>query len=227
MEYPEDGHISVIGERWLYPIVKLLEELNKYEFGARNDVQVSAIENGYSVAIIISAVAMVESYIHRMICIINDERKVGNKNDVKDKALTRKYFRTFFSDPDIVKKLEELWAIRDVISHNHIIGTKVTWNSDGILTPVDCPEKVNEFYGDNNYKKVINTETMTSTLLGLNLMPTKIGKDDALKVIINSYEILKFIEDVNKNHCDVSHLKIKYDSKRLTYPDFIKTLKLL
>ncbi|MCP4705090.1 MAG: hypothetical protein GY865_10805 [candidate division Zixibacteria bacterium] len=221
MEYPEDGHISVIGDRWLYPIVKLLEELNKYEFGDRNDVQVSAIENGYSVAIIISMASMVESFLNKIRCHVND--KIGSK----DTTPNRKYFRTYLEEsPDEAKKLDELWAIRDAIIHNHIWGANTTWDNDWNLVYVDRPEIVDDkFYGDNNYRNVINSKTLTTNRLGLNLVPTKIGKDDAIKVIVICYEILEQLEKINPEYCCISYLKINFDNNEITFPNFINNLK--
>jgi hypothetical protein len=219
MHYPEDEYLSIIGSNWLHPTVKLLEGLNEFEIKKKNSVQTSPLENGYSVAIIILTVLMLESYLNRLkIAKIDEGKDLSNIN-------IRQIFRSFFKNEEIANKLDELFVIRDTISHNHVWQANITWDKNGSLVFVSNPELIGDnIYGNKLYRKVINTKTRTSKLLKLNLFPTKIGKDDSIKVIINAYEILKFIENENKQYCYISHIRVMYNKNTIALSDFIKML---
>src|SRR3989344_8539750 len=63
-EVAED-YVSVIGTSYLYPIASLLDALLVFEPKGPNEVQASSVENGYSAAIIVLTVLMIESFINR------------------------------------------------------------------------------------------------------------------------------------------------------------------
>ncbi len=219
MKFPKEEYLSVIGSNWLHPIAKLLEELNKCKLGKGNAVQVSVIENGYSVAIIVSTVLMVESYLNRMISIINYEK--GKKCTIK----TRDSFREYFGPSKTADKLDELFVIRDAISHNHIWEANISWNINGKLEFIEPPKlEDNKFYGNRKYRTVINEEERTTKLLRLNLFPTKIGREDAINVIINSFEVLSSIEKKDRRYCYISHIPVKYNKEVMVFSDFISKL---
>ena len=59
------GYVSIIGFNYLEPICSLLEKLESLDSRGPNEVQASQLENGYSAAIIVITVFLVESAIGR------------------------------------------------------------------------------------------------------------------------------------------------------------------
>ena len=56
-------YISVIGDKLFQPILDLMEKLSLIRLGRPNEVQTSPAENGYSVAVVLLAVVMLESIV--------------------------------------------------------------------------------------------------------------------------------------------------------------------
>jgi hypothetical protein len=98
---PISGYISVIGTSYIYPIVDLISKARKNNPKQPNEVQTSNIDNGYSTAIIILSVLLLESTINRMQVINNHSYK---------KPLV--YLRSQFPEKkQLLDELEELFVI--------------------------------------------------------------------------------------------------------------------
>jgi hypothetical protein len=60
-----EGYLSIIGMSYLHPVTSLLEILEDSSPRGPNEVQASSYENGYSAAIIVLTVLLLESVLSR------------------------------------------------------------------------------------------------------------------------------------------------------------------
>jgi hypothetical protein len=84
--------ISVIGSAYLQPIADLLENLLDKPISGKGPAGSSMHENGYSSALIVLLVTLIESYTARLRFVRRDEEISGN---VSTPELLSKYFSTF------------------------------------------------------------------------------------------------------------------------------------
>ena len=104
-----ENYVSVIGISFVHPITTLLEALESFDPKGPNELQASPFENGYSVAVIVLTVLMLESAVGRTQYVRNEK----SENPVK-------FIRSTYPDSGFADEIEELFVIRDVIAHNHI-----------------------------------------------------------------------------------------------------------
>ena len=205
------GYVSVIGFSYLYPLIDLLDKLLRLE-GSPNEVQASSQENGYASAIIVLSVLMVESAIARAKCDMKIE---------KPKSALQ-FMRSRFSQYPGLPILEELFVIRDAIVHNHLWQARITWTQNWDMK-LQSAEKW-EGSWDSKLSLVLDPETRKTKILGLNLFPTRIAKDDAILVIKRAAEILQFIEANGSPLVDVSDQDVEFRGHLVSFVDLVSSL---
>jgi len=104
----ENGYISVVGPALIEPLIDLIEKLERRPAVRPNEVQTAQRENGYSCAIVVLSVILFESALNRT-AYVRGER--GNGPD---------YFMEISPDKNISTEIEEIFALRNVIAHNHL-----------------------------------------------------------------------------------------------------------
>src|SRR5918996_6355327 len=104
------GYLSIIGFGLIDPLLTLLETLEAAPRQPPNEVQTGRGENGYSVAIVVLAVMLLESAINM---IRYHERCTGRMH-------VAKYFATICPDPELAEAIDEVFGVRDAIVHNHV-----------------------------------------------------------------------------------------------------------
>lgn len=217
MQEHRSGYVSIIGSNFLYPIVRLFEELEKMGPKPPNEVQAGPYENGYSVAIIGLSIFMVESYINRARFIIDSKIPIPGKHN----ALT--FFKKQFDQNELYEKLRELFVVRDTIVHNHPWEAMISSSADGLKFEVQ-PQHPSDKYGDKKFLNAIDLPSRKTKILKINLFPTRISYDDVKEVLKTSYEILTFIESTNKEYCVISYLPVNFYGKEVNFSDFIESL---
>jgi hypothetical protein len=193
-----EGYVSIIGFSYLNPIARLLETLESFDSKGPNPVQVSIVENGYSAAIIILTVLLVESAIART-------QYVLSENPPK-KPL--EFVRKTYSSSSFVDKLEELFVVRDVIAHNHVWEAQFIWDDQSGMKLISATLK--EGYGDKKYAKVLDPRIRKTRRLGINLFPTRICREDATTVLKNAVEFLMFLENLDRRYVYISPQYVKF-----------------
>ncbi len=207
-----EGYISIIGFSYLSPIVRLLETLESLDSKGPNPVQASPLENGYSTAIIILTMLLVESAIART------QYVLGEKPPKKALEFVRK---TFVSS-DFVDQLEELFVVRDVIAHNHVWEAEFIWDDQFGMKLISAA--LEKGYGDKKYAKVFDSATRKTRRLGINLFPTRICREDAIAVLKNAVEFLRFLERLDRRYVYISPQQVNFRGRPRPFVDLVLSL---
>lgn len=202
--------ISCIGISFIEPAIYLYLKLRKLKFSGYSKTQVSSRENGYSVSIIILLILFIESSLNRI------------RYLKKDKIDNLKFFSSrFMHNPDLVKKLYEIYVLRDLIVHNHI--WRISYEFDNNYNEIKIYQKLLEGYGDKRpdkkYIDYVNKRKKITKTLKLNINPIKINKTDVIKVFMFVSELFKFLEAQDKSYLPLSNFHFKYRGKYLTFYD--------
>lgn len=209
-----NGYIPIIGTNFLQPIARLFEELEK-EAREPNEVQAAPLDNGFSVSVIVLTILFLESTIQRTQYIKSEE---SPKKPIK-------FIRSTYPESGWADKIEELFVVRNVIAHNPIWEAKVYWD-DNMTLKLFSAKIADEFGGNRAFKKVIVQETRKTRLLGINLFPTRISRDDALIVLKNAAEFLLFLENKDRNYVYISPQHIMFQGNLVPFTKFVDGLHL-
>ncbi len=205
-------YVSIIGTSLLFPITSLLEILDSRNPQGPDEVQASSFENGYSAAMIVLAILLVESTISRTQYIR------GKKPPEKPVDFVRKaYPNSGFAD-----KLEELFVVRDVIVHNHVWEAKFI--SDVNLGMKLVSAELREGYGDKKFKKVLNPNNRTTCQLNINLFPTRICRLDAVTVLKNVLEFFLFLESQDRRYIYISAQYVEFKGVPILFKELVESL---
>ena len=209
---PSSGYVSVIGTNYLHPISSLLESLELLDPKGPNEVQASPLENGYSVAITVLTVLLLESAINRTQYIRGEKPPKKPVNFVR-----ATYPVSTFGDI-----LEELFVVRDVIVHSHLWEAEITWDEQMRMRLISAERE--EGYGDKKFDKVINPAERKTRQLGINLFPTRICRTDAVVVLKNAVEFLLFLENEDRRYIYISPQPVKFKRNMVNFVDLIASL---
>jgi hypothetical protein len=207
-----EGYVSIIGFSYLSPIAKLLETLESLESKGPNPVQTSTLENGYSAAVIILTLLLIESAIARTQYVLNEKPP--------KKAL--EFALRTYANSGFVGKLEELFVVRDVIAHNHVWEAEFIWDDQSGMKLISAALK--EGYGDKKYEKVLDPTNRKTRQLGINLFPTRICREDATTVLKNAVEFLRFLESIDRHYVYISPQYVKFRGEMRPFVDLVLTL---
>ena len=205
------GYLSVIGFSYLYPVTELLDDLLALE-GSPNEVHASPRENGYASATIVLSVLMVESAIARV--------KYDMKLETPRSAL--QFMKSTFPLYPGLEALEEIFVIRDAIVHNHLWQAQITWTEDWDMKLLSAVKW--EGSGDSKLEAVLDAKTRKTKLLGLNLFPTRIAKVDAILVIKQTADTLKFLEANGSPLVNVGSQDVEFRGRLVGYLDLVSSL---
>lgn len=149
-------------------------------------------ENGYSCSIISLSVFCIESFIARI--------RYIDKDNLSQKKDALHYVRNKFSKDNIFcSKISELFVLRDLIAHNHL--WEVTYEFDENYNEINIKKTKFEGWGNKMFSNNTDLTTEKTKILGLDIIPTRIGKDDANKVLGVLKEFLGKINSENSVYC--------------------------
>ncbi|WP_295427809.1 hypothetical protein [uncultured Thiodictyon sp.] len=163
-EHPE--MISIIGSAYCQPIADLLEKLLKKERVEDSRLHSGYHESGYAASVILLLVAMLESYVARLHYCNREQITAPSE----DKLSAVEVIRYVFPDSTALEELAEVYIVRDALIHSHLWELNVREATRNIR----C--------GDKKFKKRVDEKTRRTKNLGLNVVPTSIDREDALKV---------------------------------------------
>ena len=209
--------ISVIGSAYLQPISDLLENLLNQPISGKGPAGSSMHENGYSSALIVLLVTLLESYTARLRFVRRDENIPGN---VSTPELLSKYFSEFPNKDE----LTEVFLIRNVLAHNHIWHMDVS-DFDTLGAPTLATPKELGFNTNKHYEQVVNIETRTTRLLELNINPTSVDRTDVHKVFNLIWGTLQFMNSQNYSHTPLAGSNVKFRGARRNFEDLINEIK--
>lgn len=211
MDAKSESYISFIGGNLLQPIATLLAEMERQEPKGPNDVQASQRENGFSSAIIVLTVIMLESAINR---IQYDPNKTKLKPPLK--FIQNQYPNLAFNN-----ELEELFVIRDIIAHNHFWEAQIYWDEDYKMKLGKADLK---FGGDKKFMRVLDQITRKTKILGLNVFPNRICRSDVKGVLCVAIEFLKYLDNNDARAIRYSDFFVFYNRIPIHFVDILKSL---
>ena len=202
-----ETEITILGTSFLEPILSLWEKLDETNFTGNSEIRKSMNENGYSCSIISLCVFCIESFITRM-------RYVDNA-DLSERKDALKYFRSKFLDEGIFnEKITELFVLRNLIAHNHLWG--INYDFDNNYNEININRNIFDGWGNNDFNNNIVLEDCKTKRLKLEIIPTKIGKEDVKKVLKTLKEFLDFISSKDNRYCsEVLYSELKEIVERL------------
>lgn len=137
METNSETHVSVIGVSLIRPILTLVETLESEKPVAPKEVKTGDRENGYSCAIAAIAVFLLESALNRTHYVRDEDAKRFNPTE---------YFVKISPNPKLAADVEEVFAVRDAIVHNHLWKANTFWDANGSLKFKEPPQ-LHKAYG--------------------------------------------------------------------------------
>jgi hypothetical protein len=173
MPSAEQEYETFMGSAYAGPIFKLVEELEASR-GTPNEVQASVFEYGYSASIIALTVVFLESF-------LNISKYLAGSQE----RSVRTYFAKTFPNSAYQEEIAELFAIRDVIAHNHV------WQ--GQIDPIAMKWitlRLLPGYGDKAFQNVVDFQRRVTKKLSLNVVPRRLSYDDVGVVIKTTAAIL-------------------------------------
>lgn len=137
METNSETHVSIIGVSLIRPILTLVETLESEKPVAPKEVKTGDRENGYSCAIAAIAVFLLESALNRTHYVRDEDAKRFNPTE---------YFVKISPNPKLAADVEEVFAVRDAIVHNHLWKANTFWDANGSLKFKEPPQ-LHKAYG--------------------------------------------------------------------------------
>ena len=197
------------------PLLSLVEkfELETRTAGFPNEVQTSPWEYGHSAAIIALAAMIFESALNRAAHLRKES--VG-----KDRIA---YFGSLVNDPWLSAAVAELFVVRDVIAHNHVWEGLVV-NDDSGLRYTNGPV-LSAGYGDKKYRALVDRTSRQTKKLGLNVVPTRMWRQDVLNVLVALDKALSALEQINPGYFDVTTPAFKFHGEYVSFRDAVSRMK--
>jgi hypothetical protein len=209
--------ISVVGSAYLQPITDLLENLLKRPISGKGPAGSSEHENGYSSALVMLLIALIESYTARLRFVRHSEWSSGN---LSTPELLKKYFPTLENKNELI----EVFLIRNVLAHNHIWHMDVS-DFNNLGAPTLATPKELGFHTNKNYEQVVNIATRATHLLELNINPTSVDRTDVLKVFKVIWGTLKFMNAQNYGNTPLAGSTVRFRKARWKFEDLLNVIK--
>lgn len=208
--------LSIVGGDYFYPIALLLEKLFSLNSPQVNEdsVQAPHIENGFSAAICILLVVTLESYLARHSAIEEPDKSKSRK----DSGNFKDFFRNKWANFNYIKELDEIYALRDCLVHNHL--HELEYNN------LTMRKQGSEKYvrsGNQKYPHHVDSTTSKTKILRLNVNPIRVDREDVKKVLKVVWNTLSFLEEKTNEKIKVSHLMvISEGSRNVDLKDFVE-----
>ncbi len=180
--------ISIAGSEFKYPIADYVSQLVR---GKRNetypDIPLSS-ETRYSALLILLIVIMLESYLARI-------RHFDKSTDARKKKHASTYLASLKGCKRLARRFNEVYLLRNAIAHNHVFEYGKSLQLNGDLNfrnfKVDTSwqgERDPLVY--SKYVKAGKRLEPRTTILGLRVVPGRMGREDVLVVFELVYQIL-------------------------------------
>lgn len=208
------NYVSVIAQSLFRPITRLVEELDTIEVKEPNEVQTASTTNGYSIAVIVLSVLLLESILQRTQYI---------KGIQPAHKSVRKFFKDNFPQSGLTEQLMEVFAVRDAIVHNHIWEAEVGWDEDGTLQFLREP-RLREGYGLGEFHRILDKKSRKTKKLGVNLFPPRIWHRDAAIVLQSVVSILRFLEEVDRRYVYFSEETVVFRGEFVRFVNLVERL---
>jgi hypothetical protein len=207
----EEGYVSVVGQALIQPMFDLVEKLESQPPVPPNEVRTAQRENGYSLAIIVLCVILFESALNRTAYVRSENRSGPD------------YFADITDDKKTAAEVEEIFAARNVIAHNHLWEAKTTWDEETDLKFAE-PPVLREGYGNKRHLKVTDQSTRKSKILGINMFPARIWRRDAYIALKTIAKGLNALESMDRRYFYLSPNHFRFQKKTVTFSEMTDQL---
>jgi hypothetical protein len=204
-------YVSVVGPRLVQPVINLIEKLESLSATEPNEVQSSPTENGYSCAVVVLSALVLESALNRTRYLRKDASEPPHVAD---------YFKMISSDQDLALDVNEVFAIRDAIVHNHLWEAKI----DPVAMKFISPPELLPGYGGKRFQGVMDGKTRLSRKLKLNLFPSRICRRDAYIVFKTVGRALMALENMDRNYFSISWQPFTFHQKFVRFSEVLNGL---
>lgn len=208
--------VTILGSSYFQPITNLVERWVTFPRHRPNKVQSGFYESGYASSVILLLVALFESYVVRLRFV------QGQKVPASARTALDVVFAVF---PRLrhKKALIDVYVLRDAIFHNHLWEIEYSWR--GSPTMMMHSASKNPAFGDKKYAARVNLKTRRTRALGVNIVPTRVDRRDALKVFDTIWRTLLVFESQDRFQCYVSHQHVRFAGKTALFPDAVGRLR--
>lgn len=190
--------VSILGSGYFQPVADLIDRSLRWPTTKRNPARALYYDNIYAVSVILLMVASLESYTTRL-------RYFRGVSETKQKLTVAEYIKHIFPDFRLAKAVTEVFVVRDAIFHNHLWKIGFTWRPNRLHSASLVSHRE-----DRKFNRVVNQATRRTRNLRLHVVPTRIDRRDALKVIDVVWKTLIFIELKDRNFCYVSDHNVPF-----------------
>jgi hypothetical protein len=208
--------ITVVGSAYLQPIADLLGKLLKRPISGIGPAGASEHENGYSAALVVLLVAVLESYTARLRFVRSAEQIAGN---LSTPELLAKYFPSLPTREELV----EVFLVRNVLAHNHIWHLDVSDFAEAGAPTLATPKELG-FQTNKHYEQVVDVAARKTRKLGLNVNPAWVDRSDVRKVFEIVWGALKFMNSQDFRHTPLGVSIVGFRGKRREFPDLLKEI---
>lgn len=172
--------ISVVGFGYFQPIADLTGKLFEC-------TEASARESGYVSSVIVLSVLAIESLVAR------DRYFLKNKQ-LAHRTAPPEYMKEIYAY-DGYERLSETFAVRDAIVHNHMWTLSYAVDESDYVSQGDLTHAIRqEWSGNHRLKASLDASGKRTKLLGLNVIPGKMNRQDVLIVLEVFINVLRFFE---------------------------------
>ena len=184
----------------MYPIADLVSKLIRCNRDASYPETPISSEIDYSTTLILLLVLLTESYLARV-------RFFDKTTDPKKKKMAPTYLASLNGCSRLAKRFSEVYLLRNAIAHNHVFEYQQQWNSDGHcryrkfkIGPSWQGESNSAVY--SKYVMLPKYAEPKSSLLGLRVVPGRMGREDVLIVFEVVQQVLQQLH--KKKYLDLS-----------------------
>jgi hypothetical protein len=232
--------ISIAGGHYIRSIADLVFQLTRCRRDASYPDRPLSSEVDYSTVLILLLVLLVESYLAWI-------RHFDKKTDAKNKKMAPTYLSSLRGCKRLAKRFSEVYLLRNAIAHNHVFEYEQVWDSNGAFQcrrfDVDP-----SWQGESNptvYSKYVKQRKYAeprTKLLGLRVVPGRMGREDVLVVFEIVHQILQQLQKKkyfevrlpsgDRHMLSIDNLQVPYQpigqgKKQLSFPfwDLIEEIR--
>ncbi|MEA5098156.1 MAG: hypothetical protein VB032_06450 [Burkholderiaceae bacterium] len=211
--------ITIVGSSYYQPVLDLIEKMLRQPSQKVVALRIGLRENGYALSIVLLLVIMLESYVGRVRYL---QSKSGKEKSKKERKVPE-YIELLRKSFGFKKSLNEVFVLRDAIAHGHV--WKLTVSDRKAYGHILCNSSLEESYGDKKYDQTVNKLTRRTRILGLNIVPTAVGRKEVLKVLDMIWRTLNFLVKHKLIESNVTRFRGRYEGKPFDFWDIRKVIK--
>lgn len=196
--------ITVVGTSYFQPVADLIDKLLSKPAPGVYAAGTSSRENGYSAAITVLLVAVLESFVSRLRFLRNVEVMSGK--DVPEQL------QVFFPDLPNKEDLAEVFLLRNIVVHNHVWHLDVSDVEANGASTLANPKDL-KFQTKRSYDAIVDLALRKTRRLGLNANPTAVDRWDAGVVFRVIWDTLLFMNAKNFSHTPLAGQTVQFRGK--------------